>query len=129
MSCAALMLAFGCSSVPGKFNPPPSSYQAGFYTYSDGNVTLKVKGAAVTADFLKGSRIAPILGRSFLDSEYGTSGGRTMLMSKGFWASHLKSDPSVIGKTVTLDDAKYTIVGIMPDLISIPEGAQIWIPK
>src|SRR5262249_28815931 len=63
MCCVALIFGFGCSSEPEKFNPPLSSYQDGFYTYSDGNVTLKVKGAAINADFLKGSRITPLLGR------------------------------------------------------------------
>jgi putative ABC transport system permease protein len=124
-----LIFGFGCSSEPEKFNPPLSSYQAGFYTYSDGSVTLKVKGAAVTADFMKGSRITPMLGRGFQDSEFGGSAIRTMLMSKAFWASHLKSDASAIGKTVSLDGSQYIVVGIMPDSINVPEGAQIWIPK
>ncbi|HZS46388.1 MAG TPA: ABC transporter permease [Blastocatellia bacterium] len=120
----------GCHSESEKFNPPESSYKAAFYMYSDGNTTLRVKGAAVTADFVKAARTQPLLGRFFTKDEFGGD-GRVAIIKKTFWANHLGSNPSVIGKNFTLDGIQYTLIGVMPDSDSfnIPEGAQIWIPE
>jgi len=55
------------------------------------------------------------LGRVFTDADDQTPGGHPVaVVSHAFWQNRLGSDPSVLGKTVTIDDVTYTIVGVTP---------------
>ena len=46
-----------------------------------------------------------------------TPGGnnRVVVMSARFWRSHFNSDPSIVGKTIPLDDGAFLVAGIAPD--------------
>ena len=120
----------GCgSSGKSKFEPAASSYEQKFFSLSDGSMEMRVKGAAITSSFFDGSNQEALLGRLFVKEEFNRNARRVALMSKGFWVNHFKSDPSIIGKSVSIDGADYTVVGILPDSFNAPAGAELWIPK
>ena len=59
----------------------------------------------------------------------GREAGRgTVVVSKGFWSSRLASDPSAIGKTISLNGAAYTIAGVMPEEFNFPLETEMWVP-
>jgi len=51
-----------------------------------------------------------------------------VLLSDGFWRSHLNADPAAVGRTLRLDDAPHTIVGVLPADFDLPGGAQLYLP-
>ena len=53
-----------------------------------------------------------------------------MILSHSFWNKYFNADENVIGKVLNLDDAAYTIVGVMPpDLHSLYGGNEsFWVP-
>ena len=58
---------------------------------------------------------------------------RVVILSDGFWKSHLGGRADVIGRTLTLDGEAYTVVGVMPAQCSrSPRGtsrrSDIWVP-
>src|SRR5215471_16232817 len=51
--------------------------------------------------------------------------------SSKFWSTYLNSDRSAIGRTITLDEHRFTLIGVMPDGFQLPysRSAQVlWLP-
>jgi predicted permease len=64
-------------------------------------------------------RVPPALGRLFApEDEKGAS--RVAVISDGLWRRKFDADPSILGKTITLDDEVYTVVGVLPEAFRFP---------
>jgi predicted permease len=70
---------------------------------------------------------APLLGRVFTTEDERT-GASVVMLSHGVWQDRYGGDPSVIGKTVRVDEVPRTIVGVMPAGMRFPEDTSLWIP-
>ncbi len=90
-----------------------SSPDSGFTLTGKGEAT-EIPGSAVTSDFFSVIGEKPILGRTFLPNEGDPSQPKTVVVSYEFWKQHLDSDPSTIGRGITLDEESYRVVGVMP---------------
>jgi putative ABC transport system permease protein len=87
---------------------------AGFTMTSNGEAEI-VLGLQVTATFLPTLKVAPVLGRNFLDEEDRPGGNtRVVLLGDGFWRRTFGADPAVVGRTITLNSQPYTIIGVLP---------------
>jgi putative ABC transport system permease protein len=53
-------------------------------------------------------------GRVFLAEEENPDRGRVVILSNGFWRRRFGGDPSVVGRTLSLNDDTFTIVGVSP---------------
>lgn len=73
--------------------------------------------------------VNPVLGRSFQPEE-DQSGGDVLkaVLSYGLWQASFGGAKEVLGKTVQLRGAPYTIVGVMPPGFRFPERSDIWVP-
>jgi putative ABC transport system permease protein len=73
------------------------------------------------------------VGRVFLPEEDSPSRGHVVILSDGFWTSHLGGARDAIGHTLTLDGESYTIVGVMPaSFTNAAWGATaqpLWVPN
>ena len=89
----------------------------------------RVIGARVSFDLFRLLGVQPALGRDFAAEEDGDGGERVVILSYDFWQRRFAGDPSAIGRTITLSDQAYTIVGVMPRGFAFPSPrAQIWTP-
>ncbi|MGH9853442.1 MAG: ABC transporter permease, partial [Blastocatellia bacterium] len=87
---------------------------ASFNLNTSGEVEV-VRGAAITADFLPALGVAPALGRNFLPEEDRPGGNvRVALLAHGFWQRRFGGDPGIVGKTLTINDNPFTVVGVLP---------------
>ncbi|HEX6049817.1 MAG TPA: ABC transporter permease, partial [Gemmatimonadaceae bacterium] len=73
--------------------------------------------------------VRPALGRSFQEEE-STPGRETVaILGHGLWTERFGSDPSVIGRRITLDGTSYTVVGILPQGFEIlGRSHDLWTP-
>ncbi len=71
-------------------------------------------GAHVSSGFFRTLGVAPILGRDFRAEEDGRDAGRTVILSYAAWQKRFGGREDILGRTVTLDGAAKTIVGVMP---------------
>jgi putative ABC transport system permease protein len=105
--------------------------------YSNRRVTLTGSGQAemlwchrVAADFFETLGTQPELGRTFVRAEYRDGAERVAILSDALWRNRFGADPAILGGEVSLDNASYRVVGVMPEgfyptPINTP---QIWIP-
>jgi predicted permease len=82
----------------------------------------------VTHEFFDVFGIRPILGRSFTAEEDRPGGPNVVLLSASLWKRMFDSDPTIIGRSVCLDDdPSYTVVGVLPDA-TFPDRKDLWCP-
>ena len=90
------------------------------YQGDDMNATIRgtarrVQAAMVSGNYYAGLDVRPQLGRPIRPSdeaEYGA--GTVAVISEGVWESDFGRSPSVLGQTITLNQAVMTIVGVNP---------------
>src|SRR5262249_8936179 len=94
----------------------------------------RILGGRVSTNFFSVFGISPALGRDFLPEEDELKGGRVVILSQSVWRRRFNADPSLIGRTITLNDLSYTVVGILPSEFRYPhihEGdseKELWTP-
>jgi putative ABC transport system permease protein len=92
---------------------------SGVAAYQTNEVTVSGEGAAerVTARSVTGSYFpllgqVPHIGRLF-DPSDDARRDQVVVLTYGYWTQHYGGDPSVLGRSMTIDGASYTIVGVL----------------
>ena len=67
-----------------------------------------------TPDFFKVMGVDPLLGRTFLQEDDDPTRSEVAVLSYGLWQRRFGGQPNIVGQTITLNDAKFTIIGVMP---------------
>ena len=99
----------------------------GSYTLTGFDAPEIVRGQSVTAELLDAFGRVPLLGRSFTrDDEL--EGARAVVLSHAFWQSRFGGDPDVVGRTLSLDDEPWEVVGVMPAGFATLGEADFWRP-
>ena len=80
----------------------------------------------VTPEVLPTLGVTPALGRVF---EPGDADRTAVVISYGLWQSQFAGDPTVLGRSVTLNGSAYTIIGVMPRAFYFPtQQTEMWTP-
>lgn len=96
---------------------------------TDGDQPERVSGARVSASLFSVLKVRPLLGRVFLEGEDQPNARPVVVLGHGLWQQHFGADPSVIGRSITVDGKSYSIVGVLPAGIYYPTvETTIYIP-
>ena len=87
---------------------------AGAASFSIGSRTEHIKLWRISASFLPTLGVRPAFGRGILPEEDQPGTGRVALLSYTFWQRVLGADAAAVGKSVTIDNNGYTVVGVLP---------------
>jgi putative ABC transport system permease protein len=88
--------------------------------------TVEAQGALVSYDLFPLLGLKPVLGRGFLPEEEQSVNNRVVILSRALWRRGFASDPGVIGRSVQLGDASFTVVGVMGE--QYPFETDFWLP-
>jgi len=100
----------------------------------------RVTGTAATADLFPLLGVSPLLGRTFSPEEEEPGRDRVVILSYGLWKERFDADRSIVGKSLTVDGRKCTVIGVMPPGFVFPGDtgtvlqiytsppAQLWVP-
>jgi putative ABC transport system permease protein len=101
-------------------------------TFTGGDQAESVRSAVVSSNLFSLLGVSPPLGRVFTSEEDLPSEGQLpVMLSYEFWQSHFGADPNMLGRAITLDNRKYSVVGIMPARFQYPvqqARVELWIP-
>jgi predicted permease len=84
------------------------------YNLTGTGETELVGGSMISADFFPTLGVAPILGRNFRTDDDRAGAAPVVMLGGGLWKRKFGSSPDVIGKSIILNGASYTIVGVVP---------------
>ena len=76
--------------------------------------------AFADAAFLPTFRVTPLLGRNFTAEEDRPNTAKVALISYALWRSRFGADANVLGRTMPLDGAPVTIIGVLPRDFEMP---------
>jgi putative ABC transport system permease protein len=96
----------------------------------DGNTEPeRLSGASVSWNYFDVLGVQPFAGRTFRQIEDAPNAERVVVLSDGVWRRRFGADPTMVGRSLTLNDEPWTVIGVMPASFRSPlPGAEIWRP-
>jgi putative ABC transport system permease protein len=104
-------------------------YDAQTFVFRGDQTTEMIAGARITPGLLSLLNVSPLHGRLFVDGDGRQGTDRLIVISERLMRSHFGGDPSVVGRSIRLNDVDYIVVGVMPASFHFPyEQQRIWAP-
>ena len=97
-----------------------------------GSVPDELHGARANRDLFRALGVIPVIGRNFTVQEDERGGPDVVLLSDHLWRTTFGADPTVVGRTVTVDTRQTTIVGVLPRQFRFPfiqPEPDLWVPR
>ena len=93
--------------------------QVSYYLWHSFNLTKtqppqRLDGAQVSATLLPMFGVPPALGRYFAPNETEPGHEHVAVITYELWKNQFAASPGIVGKTLSLDDEDYTVVGVLP---------------
>src|SRR2546421_3170569 len=96
----------------------------------DGERIARLRGALVSGEFFDVLGAQPVLGRALHAADDLIGAAPVLMLSYGAWQRQFGGDPKVLGRQIVMhgNGVAYTIVGVMPQGLDDPRGADMWAP-
>ena len=83
--------------------------------------------AFVTRNFFNIVGINAEVGRIFSEDEDKVGAPPVVVIGDRLWQRAFNRDPGVIGRSITLHDQNYTVIGVMPRQMTSPQDSDAWL--
>jgi len=87
-----------------------------------------LSGNENSADTFRLAGARPIIGRDFTAADEMPGAAPVAILNYGFWERRYGKDPAIIGRTVRMNGALTTYIGVMPEGFSFPRTVDVWVP-
>jgi putative ABC transport system permease protein len=99
----------------------------------DGSPVERIKGAQVSASYFRLLGARPAIGRDFDVDDELNGGASVTILSDALWHSRFGADPSIVGRTISMDGQSFTVIGVMPPAFEPPAFGwmtehPLWVP-
>jgi len=91
----------------------------------------RADGQLASGTFFRTLGVQPILGRALTPEDDRTGANPAAVIGYGYWERRFGDDPRVVGQTITVNGAPFTIVGVSPpEFYGVQPGraVEVWIP-
>jgi len=90
----------------------------------------RVEGLLVTEGFFATLDVPAVLGRRLDARDYADGAEPAVVIGTSFWRQAFGSDPSIIGRAITLDGRSRTVVGVLPiEAEALGAKSSFWLPE
>ena len=101
---------------------------AGDFNYTGGSAPERLQGASVSLEWFDVFGARPALGRVFTAQEDQPNVNQVVVLSYAAWKRLFGGDPSVLGRTIALNERPYRIIGVMGPEFRWPRAVDLWAP-
>ncbi|HYL99126.1 MAG TPA: ABC transporter permease, partial [Blastocatellia bacterium] len=105
-----------------------SVYAVGESSLLGGAEPQRIRVANVSANFFDVLGVEPALWRAFLPEEESSKQVFVALISDRLWRGQFGGDRSVIGRSIELNNDRFTVIGVVSRTCDFPAGTDIWTP-
>jgi predicted permease len=88
----------------------------------------QINGRRVTAEFFSVLGVEPALGRNFGAGEDEPGAAPVVLISAELWQRKFAGSADVVGRSLTLDDKSYAIIGVLPASFTLYRNTDVYVP-
>lgn len=104
-----------------------AAFDVGNRNLSGGDQAERVFTAFVWGNPFASAAMPPLHGRGFVPEDAHAGAARVAIVSHRLWLSRFGGDPGLVGRTVRVNGAETTIVGVMPRGLLLA-GTDLWLP-
>lgn len=90
---------------------------------TDRHNALRVSGKAFDA-----LRTRPALGRALAEADTRAGANPVVVLGDALWRNRAGADPSIVGRTVSINGVPHTVVGVMGPGFAFPTDRELWLP-
>jgi putative ABC transport system permease protein len=96
----------------------------------DGSRVFRLRAALVSGGFFELLGTRPVLGRALRPEDDVRGAAPVVVLSHAAWRQHFGGNPQIVGQRLVLhaSGVAHTIVGVMPQGLDYPRGAEFWRP-
>ncbi|HYM76062.1 MAG TPA: ABC transporter permease [Candidatus Dormibacteraeota bacterium] len=98
------------------------------FNLTGGSRPEQVNGIHVTEGYFRVYGAPVASGRTFTLQEDLPHGGRVVVLSYGLWQRRFGADPAIVGKSISLGNEPYTVVGVVGKGFVGDVQADLWLP-
>jgi putative ABC transport system permease protein len=88
----------------------------------------RVLGGYASASLLPMLGVQMAAGRPFRPEEDRAGSAPVVILTHRLWQSRFGADPGVVGRVVSLDNERYTVVGVLPASFQLLRWPDLWMP-
>src|SRR4051812_36999399 len=111
----------------------------GIALYDNGSVNVtdptgstapeRIQASYSTANLFPVLEVHALLGRTYTAQEDAPKAPDVVVISEGYWRSHLGARPNVLGTRITISGKPREIIGVMPTSFQFPSSKiEMWLP-
>ena len=86
----------------------------------DGGDAVRINVGLVTGNFFDVMGLSPVIGRVLDDRDDGTAVPPVMVLTHDYWQRRFGADPTIVGRTVRVDNRAVEIVGVVEPAPTFP---------
>ena len=108
-----------------------AAYSPDDMAFGRGREARELRGMRVSANYFATLGVRPAVGRFFLPEEDGNpTAPRILVLGYGFWLRQFEGDRSAVGRSLTIGEDEFTIIGVAPEGFTGVTNAVIdaWVP-
>ena len=98
------------------------------YTLTGSGEPEQFSGNTISPALIRVLGIPPLAGRGFNDDEEKPGGPAVAMIGEGLWKRRFGADLGIVGRTIALNGAPTTVVGIAPRGLNLISGGDIYTP-
>jgi predicted permease len=89
---------------------------------------LPLDALRVTSDFFRVFQMEPQIGRGFSAADMVPNAAGVAVLSDAAWRQQFAADPNILGRSITLGNKQYTVVGIANPAFRLDAKVDVWTP-
>ena len=88
----------------------------------------RLRGEMASSTIFAVLGIKPIIGRTFTGKEDQRGGAPVAVLTSSFWRTRFGGDPGVLGRSITLNQNLYTVIGVVPSDDVVLQRVSVIVP-
>jgi putative ABC transport system permease protein len=89
----------------------------------------RIRGTMTTGDFFPLFGVEPLLGRALQAQDNSPGNDHVVVIGYALWKRLFGGDRGLVGRDITINDASYTVVGVMPPNFAPDTNGELWLPS
>ena len=106
-----------------------AAYRMVFVNVSDSTgLPERYRGVQMSANGFAVAGAKPVMGRDFISDDERPGATPVVMLSYHIWQNRYGKDPSILGKTIRVDEVPRNVIGVMPSKMQFPADTDLWTP-
>jgi putative ABC transport system permease protein len=93
-----------------------------------GREPQRVSTGVVSANFFDVLGVAPLYGRTFVETDDEPGAPAVLVLSNAYWKRGFGGDPSVVGQVFRMNDRPHQVIGVLPAVPQYPAEVDVYMP-